>query len=766
VSYLSYFAAGAAVAAILVAPEVALAQNPDRRAAELLRKMTLDEKIGQLTQIGGLALVPDPLTPEQRVHNAQAGSILWLSDPVSVNRLQHVAVDQTRLHIPLLFGLDVIHGFKTVFPIPIAMAASWDPALVERAQAVAAKESRAAGINWTFAPMVDIARDPRWGRLIEGAGEDPYLGSAIAAAQVRGLQGAELGGPDSVLACAKHFAGYGAAEAGRDYEAAYIPDELLWNVYFPPFKAALDAGVGTFMSAYMDLNDVPATGNAFLLTDVLRNDWGFKGFVVSDAFAVRDLVTHGFASDPRDAAYRAATAGVNMDMASRTYLDNLAGLVKSGQIPEAAIDKMVLPILATKFRMGLFEHPYADESRMAAVLGAPEHMRLARVAAQRSAVLLRNEGHLLPLTKDAAKSIAVIGPLADSESDLLGAWQAMGVKSTAVGLPQGIRDVAPGVRVEFAQGVEIHKTYPSMFDGLMGGPPTVPWPEERAAGEFQKAVDLAKRSDIVILTLGELALMSGELATQSTLDFPGKQQQLMEAIVATGKPVVLVLVTGRPLDIRWAVAHVPAILHVWHPGSEAGHAIADLLFGDAEPGGKLPITWPRQVGQAPIYYAHNLTHQPENQSRRAWNEESTPLFPFGYGLSYTTFRFSDLQVKPGEVTVTIENTGNRAGDEVAQLYIHQKSGSISRPVRELKGFRRVSLAPHEKETVRFPLGSQELTYWSSALRKFVEDATQIDIWVGDDSNAALHADFTVAHSTSAYPAGKPDNSMQSPPRPQ
>jgi beta-glucosidase len=712
--------------------------------------MTLEEKIGQVTQIGGLALIPDSKTPEERVRDG-AGSILWLSDPVSINKLQHIAVEQTRLHIPLLFGLDVIHGFKTVFPIPIAMAASWDPSMVERAQAVAAKESRAAGINWTFAPMADIARDPRWGRLIEGAGEDPYLGSAIARAQVLGLQGADLGGPDTVLACAKHFAGYGAADAGRDYESAYIPEDQLWNIYFPPFKAALDAGVGTFMSAYMDLNDVPATGNRFLLTEVLRKKWGFRGFVVSDAFAVRDLVTHGFAANPADAAYRAATAGVDMDMASRTYLDNLPSLVKSGKIAESTIDKLVLPILATKFKLGLFEHPYTDEARMASVLGAPEHHRLSRVAAQRSAVLLRNEGQILPLAKDAAKSIAVIGPLADSESDLLGAWLAMGVQNNAVGLPQGIRDVLPGARVTYAPGVDLHKKYPSMFDGLMGPKPTEPWPAERANQEFQKAVNLAKHADVVILTLGEMALMSGELASQSTIELPGRQQELMEAVVATGKPVVLVLVSGRPLDIRWAALHIPAILQVWHSGSEAGDAIADLLFGDANPGGKLPITWPRQVGQIPIYYAHNLTHQPENQSKRTWDEESTPLFPFGYGLSYTKFNFSNLQISksqmtPGDsldVTVDVENTGARQGDEVAQLYIHQQSGSASRPVRELKGFSRIALAPHEKKTVHFTLGKPELTYWSSSVKDFVQEAATFDVWVGDDSGATLHANFVV-----------------------
>jgi beta-glucosidase len=718
---------------------------------ELLAKMTLEEKIGQLTQIGGIPLMPDQYKPEERVRRGEAGSILWLADPISINRLQKISIEETRLHIPLLFGLDVIHGFKTTFPIPLAMAASWDTAIVEQAQAVAAREARAAGIQWTFAPMLDIARDARWGRMIEGAGEDPYLGSAIAAAQVKGFQGTDVSSNDRILACAKHFAGYGAAEGGRDYEAAYIPEDLLWNVYFPPFQAALKAGVATFMSAYMDLNDVPATANIYLLRDVLRQDWGFNGFVVSDANAVKDLVTHGFARDPRDAAFSAFNAGVNMDMASRTYLDQLGPLVKDERIKVSALDDMVRPILAAKFRLGLFEHPYVDESRLKTVLYTQENRTVARTAAVESAVLLRNEGQLLPLSKTRYKTIAVIGPLAESPADLLGSWITFGMMPEAVTLVQGLRSKLPGSKVEYAPGVEIRKTYRSMFDGFMGPKPTPAWIADQSKGEFDQAVKLAKQSDLVILTAGELAMMSGEMASQASLNLPGNQQQLIEAIVATGKPVVLVLINGRPLNISWASAHVLAILEAWHPGTEAGNAIADLLFGDATPGGKLPITWPRSVGQLPAYYAHTLSHDPQNQTKRFWDEESSPLFPFGFGLSYTTFSFTNLHVSQSDVksgqsldvAVDVENTGGKSGVEVAQLYIHQQSGTASRPVRELKGFKRVSLAPHEKQTLHFSLGKDELTYWNSAARKPVQDAAQFDVWAGDDSNAPLHGSFSV-----------------------
>jgi len=726
------------------------------RVEELLHRMTLDEKIGQLTQIGGMAFIPGSPKPEDAVRKGQGGSVLWLNDPAAINRLQKIAVEETRLKIPLIFGLDVIHGFRTIFPMPLALASSWDGKLIERVQSLAAREARAAGIAWTFAPMVDIARDPRWGRIIEGAGEDPYLGAMVARAQVRGFQGDDVSQPDRVLACAKHFAGYGAAVGGRDYDSSYISDAELFNVYLPPFKAALDAGVSTFMSAYMDLNDVPATGNAFLLQDVLRKSWKFPGFVVSDANAVGDLVTHGFARDRGDAAYRAFTAGVDMDMASGTYLENLGALVRAGKIPEAAIDAAVRPILAAKFRLGLFERPYADEPRAKAVIGAPEQRQVAREAARESAVLLRNDRETLPLSKDGGKSIAVIGPLADAKRDLLTMWSGFDVDaSSTVTVLEGIRaKLGAGARVEFAQGVQIRKQIPSMFDGLLGGKPPAAWTAEQEKAEFAKAVEVAKRADKVVLVLGELAFMSGELASQASLDLPGRQQELMEAVAAMGKPAILVLVNGRPLNITWAAEHIPAILVAWHPGMEGGNAIADLLFGDANPGGKLPVSWPRNVGQVPVYYAHNLTHQPDTTPgfvSRYWDQSGAPLYPFGYGLSYTKCAVSNLRLKESavklggavEVSVDVENTGKRAGTEVVQVYIHQIAGSASRPVRELKGFEKVRLGPGEKKTVHFSLGKNELSYWSAASRSWVQEAESFDLWAGTDATATLHTNFKI-----------------------
>lgn len=727
-----------------------------KRVDDLLQRMTLEEKIGQLTQIGGMALAPNMPKPDEAIRKGQGGSVLWLSNPADINRLQKIALEETRLHIPLIFGLDVIHGFRTMFPMPLALASSWDTALIERVQGIAAREARAAGITWTFAPMLDIARDPRWGRIMEGAGEDPFLGSVVARAQVRGFQGDDVSKPDRVLACAKHFAGYGAADGGRDYDSSYISDSELWNVYLPPFRAALDAGVATFMSAYMDLNDVPATGNAFLLQDVLRKAWDFQGFVVSDAFAIGDLVTHGFARDRSDAAYRAFTAGVNMDMASGTYPENLGALVKAGRVSISAIDGAVRPILAAKFQLGLFERPYADEAAVKAIIGASEHRQVAREAAQRSAVLLRNEGATLPLAKDAGKSIAVIGPLADAKRDLLTMWSGFDVDPrNTVTVFEGIRNkLGAAARVEYAPGVQILKANASIFDSLLGGEKADPWTAARERDEFAKAVDLARRSDIVVLVLGELALMSGEMASQASLDLPGRQQELMEAVAGLGKPVVLVLVNGRPLNITWAAAHVPAILEAWHPGTEGGNAIADLLFGNAAPGGKLPLSWPRSLGQVPIYYAHNLTHQPETKEgfiSRYWDQPSTPLYPFGFGLSYTSFKISGLHleestVKLGSalnVSVDVENTGKCAGEEVVQLYIHQKAGSASRPVRELKGFEKVLLRPGERRTVRFSIGKNELSYWSMQSRQWVQEAESFDLWAGSDSTANLQESFQV-----------------------
>jgi beta-glucosidase len=732
----------------------------ESKANDLLRQMTLEEKVAQLSQLSGSFEVPEfkqqnGVTPEEVLRKYGAGSVLWVSDPKEINRWQHIAVDESRLHIPILFGLDVIHGYHTIFPSPIAMASSWDPTMVAAAQSVAAREARAAGIAWTFGPMVDIARDARWGRMMEGAGEDPYLGAAMARAQVLGFQGAQLGGPDHVLASVKHFAGYGAADGGRDYDASYIPEELMWNVYLPPFKAALDAGAGTVMSAYMDLNDVPASGNRWLLHDVLRDAWQFKGFVVSDANAVHSLITHGYASDGQDATYKAFSAGVNMDMASGTYLKFLPAEVRAGRISTRQIDDAVRPILEAKIRLGLFKHPYVDESLLPQVLNDPQSQQTARAAVQRSVVLLRNEGSMLPLDKKQIRSIAVIGPLADAETDLLSLWGALVKPGSTVNILQGIKKKAGNtVKVEFAHGPIITRDIPSVFENSPDFPIKAPPKQspQEAKRAFDDAITLAQHTDVAIVVLGETDLMSGEAASRSSLKLSGGQQELLEAVVATGKPVVLVLVNGRPLDISWAAEHVQAILEAWYPGSQGGNGIADVLFGDANPAGHLPVSWPRTAGTAPVYYNHNLTQAPEDApdfKSRYWDVRNTPLFPFGYGLSYTTFTFDNLKLNRVEakvgtdldVSVDVTNTGVRAGDAVVQLYIHQRAGSASRPVRELKGFQRVSLAAGAKQAVHFTLGKDELQFWSPATRQWVVEPEQFDVWVGGDSTAKLHGEF-------------------------
>jgi beta-glucosidase len=722
-----------------------------QRAEALLEQMTLEEKLGQLNQL--FAFGP-PGSFDEAVSRGQLGSLLFVTDPAQINHYQHLAVEKSRLHIPLIFGFDVIHGFRTIFPVPIAMAASWDPSAAIKAQTIAAKEARSVGIGWAFAPMLDIARDPRWGRIVEGAGEDPYLGSAMAAAQVRGFQGDYIGAPDHILACMKHFAGYGAAVGGRDYDEAYIPETLLQNVYLKPFHAAVKAGIGSAMSAYLDLNDVPATGNRWLLHDVLRDDWKFTGFVVSDANSVKSLQNHGYAKDVYESALYAFQAGVNMEMAIgfTAYSKSLATAVERSQITAQQIEEAVRPILEMKMRLGLFEHPYVDEARAKPVLASPEHRIASRQVAERTAVLLRNEGRLLPLRKDGYKKIAVIGPLADSQVDTLGSWAFQFDLPETVTVFAGVKN-ALGARAEvnYAQGVHVQRKFPSFFDEIMRIPPEIPWTDAQAKDEFSRAVRLASSSDLTVLVLGEQQKMSGEAASRDSLDLPGDEERLLEAVAAAGKPVVLVLFNGRPLDIKWASVNIRAILDVWYPGTQGGNAVANLLFGDAVPGGKLPFTWPRDSGQIPIYHAHNTTQAPENQGRRYWDEESTPLYPFGYGLSYSKFAFSNLklsrsEIKPGEtidVSVDIENTGAATADEVAQLYIHQQYGSTSRPVRELKGFERVTLAAHEKKTVHFSLGNDELTYWSTATKSWVEEPAKFDLWAGADSTAQLHANFLI-----------------------
>ncbi len=722
------------------------------RVDAILAKMSLAEKVGQLAQIGGADWNQGPKA-EDIIRKTGAGSVLWLNDTKKFNALQKIAMEESPSKIPVLFALDVIHGYRTIFPVPLAMASSWDPDVAEQAQAVAAKEARAAGLHWTFGPMLDIARDARWGRIVEGAGEDPYLGSAMAAAQVRGFQGDDLSDPERVIACAKHFAGYGASEGGRDYDPVFLSEAQLRNVYLPPFHAAVKAGVGTFMSAYMDLNNVPASGNRWLLSDVLRDEWGFDGFVVSDAMAVGNLVIQGYARDGRDAAFRALSAGLNMDMASSIYLQNLESLVEDGTLKESVLDAAVRPILALKIRMGLFENPYVDEILLEKVVAIPEHRQASRLAAQRSMVLLRNEGGLLPLAKDL-KNVAVIGPLADSMEATEGSWMVFGHKPDAVTVLQGIRAKLPEANVTYAPGPEIHRDVPhpfGEFDMTAKKPIQTP---EAAESAFHTAIETAKGADLVIMVLGENADMAGEFASRGSIDLPGRQEELLKTISALGKPIVLVLLNGRPLSINWAAEHVPAILEAWEPGTEGGNAVADILFGDANPGGKLPVCFPRNGNHAPMYYARTITHLPESSPTyrsRYWDSPTTPLYPFGFGLSYTTFEISNIklsatQIKVGQsvtVTADVTNTGKVAGDEVVQLYIHQKYGSDSRPMRELKGFERISLQPGEKKIVTFQLGPDELGYWSTTTGGWIQDEAPFDIWVGADSLATLHAGLEV-----------------------
>jgi beta-glucosidase len=730
-----------------------------QKAQALLKEMTLEEKIGQLNESSGLVM-PGIATekPDDLIVKGGVGSILWQMNVEEINRLQHIAVEKSRLHIPIIFGFDVIHGYRTVFPVPLAMASSWDPSVEEQAQHFASHDARAAGLQLMFTPMVDIARDARWGRIVEGAGEDPYLGAAMARAQVKGFQGEHLN-PDGTVVCVKHFAGYGASEGGRDYDSVYVPEELLENVYLVPFHAAEQAGAGSFMSAYMDLNEVPASGNHWLLTDVLRKDWGFQGFVLSDAFAVGSLVTHHFAKDGEDAAYKAFSAGVNMDMASLTYVHNLAQAVKDGKITESYIDQMVLPILETKYDLGLFEHPYADEPRVEAALSRPEGLELERRLAARSMVLLKNENHTLPFQK-SLRNVAVIGPLADSKRDVEGGWTVEGLfgpggKSHPITVLAGIKNkLGPDAQVTLVDGPRPPKVYPGMLDTVTGEKPTAPPTPEETAGWIARVKAAADNADMVVAVMGELASMNGEAASRASLDLPGIQEQMLEAVVATGKPVVLVLEGGRPLDIRWASEHVPAILEAWYPGTEGGDAVADVLFGDANPGGKLPVSWPRTAGSEPLYYNHTRTHDPEDApgfASRYWDINSKPLYPFGYGLSYSTFKFANLQLSKismrvgdsTEVKVDVINTSTVAGDAVVQIYIHQRYGTASRPVRQLKGFERVALQAGESKTLTFPLGKDELQYWNPQTKQWIVEPSDFDVWAGEDSTASLHADLII-----------------------
>ena len=707
-------------------------QNVEARINALLARMTIEEKLGQLQQLDGEAngnFRPEHL---QMVRQGLLGSTLNVRGAQRTNELQRIAVTESRLKIPLIFGFDVIHGYRTIFPIPLGEASSWDPAAVERAAGIAAAEARAAGVHWTFAPMLDIARDPRWGRIAEGSGEDPYLGSLMARARVRGFQGSDYSARDKVVACAKHWVAYGAAEAGRDYNTTEVSERTLREVYFPPFKAAVDAGVGTFMSAFNDLDGVPASANPFTLTEVLRGEWKFDGFVVSDYTSVEELIKHGVAANGAEAAREALNAGVDMEMVSRLYNKHAAELIRENQLSQQTIDEAVRRILRIKFRLGLFDRPYADEALESSATFNSGSVTAAREIAARSMVLLKNDHNTLPLDKNV-RSIALIGPLADSQKDMLGSWTGDGKPEDAVTLLQGIKSKLPQTRINYAKGCEINC--------------------DKADG-FEEALRAARDSDVVIIAVGESADMSGEAASRSSLDLPGRQLDLVKAVHATGKPTVVVLMNGRPLTINWLAENSPAILETWFAGSQAGNAIADVLFGDVNPGGKLPVTFPRAVGQIPLYYNHKNTGRPPDANNKytskyldvAW----TPLFPFGYGLSYTQFKITNLQLSAqriplnGKLTASIdlENTGKRAGDEVVQLYIRDPAASVTRPVKELKGFQRVTLQPGEKKRVEFVLTAEQLGFWNRQMRFTVEPG-EFKVMVGANSEDLLEAMFEV-----------------------
>jgi beta-glucosidase len=743
--------------------------DTERRINELIARMTLEEKLGQLQQQGGENAGKANPNLFEEARAGRLGSTLGVRGARNTNELQRAALEGSRLKIPLIFGFDVIHGYRTIFPIPLGEAASWDPSAAEQSAAVAAAEARAVGLHWTFAPMVDIARDARWGRIAEGSGEDPFLGAQMARARVRGFQGTDYSRPDKVVACAKHYVAYGAAEAGRDYNTVDISERTLRETYLPPFKAAVDAGVGTLMSAFNEISGVPASGNPFTLTDVLRGEWKFDGFVVSDYESVREMLNHGMPADEAEAASMGLNAGVDMEMVSRLYNQHGAALLKDGRLTEATLDEAVRRILRVKFRAGLFDKPYADEAREGAVLLSRENMAAARNVAARSMVLLKNERETLPIDK-GVKTIAVIGPLSDDPLNPLGSWSGDGRPENTVTLLEGIKaKVSPQTRVLHAKGVAIdgrgvtgNYDDPPVAADAAGGTnvaqsggidPSRVATTPVAPSAFDEAVRVAREADFVVLAVGETAAMSGEAASRTSLDLPGRQLELIQAVHQTGKPYAVVLMNGRPLTINWLAENSPAVLEAWHPGSQAGNALADVLFGDVNPGGHLPVTFPRAVGQEPLYYNHKNTGRPPTDQKytsKYLDVPVTPLYPFGHGLSYTQFRLSDLRlsatsIRPDgklDVSVEVENTGKRAGDEVVQLYIRDVASTVTRPVRELKGFERVTLRPGEKRRVSFTLTPEHLGFYDRRLRFGVEPGA-FKVFVGDSSVGGLEAGFDV-----------------------
>jgi beta-glucosidase len=713
----------------------------EQRVDALLQRMTLDEKIGQMSQSTSLT-TPLSLSMKDQIRKGRWGSFLNAGSPADRAEAQRIAREESRVGIPLLFGRDVIHGYRTIFPIPLGQAASWDPDLIEQAARIAAKEATAEGIRWTFAPMLDIARDPRWGRIAESPGEDPYIGEAAAAAMVRGFQGASLADAASLASCAKHFAGYGAAEGGRDYNSAWIPEGLLRDVYLPPFRAALEAGAATVMTAFEALNGVPATGDPFLLRRILRGEWRFDGMVVSDYEAITNMIPHGYVATPRDAASVALRAGVDMEMVSTAYYDHLKSLLESGQVPMDWVDQAVRNILRLKFRLGLFDERAATPGR---ALVTDESKAVAQRLAAESAVLLKNDDQVLPLA-ESVRSVAVIGPLADSPIDQMGTWVMDGRPEDVETPLAALRRMLGDARVLFAPGLKNSR--------------------DMSTAAFEAARTVARRADVILLFLGEEQILSGEAHSRAFLDLPGAQARLAEEIVALGKPVIAIFMAGRPLTFHDTAAKVKAILWAWHPGTMGGPAIVDLLFGRATPSGKLTVTFPRTVGQVPLYYAHLNTGrpalpaelgipmgnpaEPKGYTSKYLDVDFTPEYPFGYGLSYSEFQYSNLRLSAPSiraeetltVTADVTNRGARPGTEVVQFYVHAVAASVVQPVRLLKGFRRVPLQPGETKTVTFPITLGALAFHNQQMQLVTEPGSY-QVWIAPDSARGLEGRFTL-----------------------
>ena len=723
--------------------ETKAGRETERKVEDLLGKMTLEEKIGQMNQLspwdfGELAA---------KVRNGEVGSILNYTDPELVDSIQRIAVEESRLGIPLLVARDVVHGYKTILPIPLGQAATFNPEIVEKGARMAASEASSDGVRWTFAPMIDIARDPRWGRIAESCGEDPYLTSVMGAAMIRGFQGDSLSDPSSLAACAKHFVAYGAAEGGRDYNSTYIPERLLRNVYLPPFKSAVDAGCASFMTSFNDNDGVPSTANSFVLRNILRDEWKFDGMVVSDWTSISEMIVHGFCTDATDAAEKAVNAGVDMDMVSEAYINHLAASVKEGNVSMNTIDDAVRNILRLKFRLGLFESPYVSTSQE--VKYCDEHLEIARKAAEQSVILLKNSQGTLPLS-DRTGTIAVAGPMADAPYEQLGTWVFDGEKSYT-------QTPLEALRALYGDKVDI------IYE------PGLSYSRDKSMSGIAKAVAAAGKADVIIAFLGEEAILSGEAHSLANVELQGAQTELLRALSKTGKPLVTVIMAGRPLVITEEAEISDAVLYSFHPGTMGGPAIADILFGKVNPSGKTPVTFPRMLGQIPVYYAQNQTGRPANAEEMLIEEipveagqtsvgcrsfyldaGTSPLFPFGYGLSYTSFEYSGLDLPAGSIprdgeltfSVNLKNAGKHDGTEIVQVYVQDKAGSVTRPVKELKAFQRIFLKKGESRRVSFSVPVSELAFWGYDM-KYGVDPGDFTLWVGTSSANGLSADFNV-----------------------